>query len=266
MQDMQFVWRGLEKVRESGPLVLSVTNYVAANLNANGLLAVGASPIMTHQVEEIEDLTAISGAVVCNMGIPAGSLPEALYRAGECANRLNKVLVFDPVGAGASKYRNKVCEKLLDCASPDIIRGNASEIIALAGQSGAARGVDSTHGTMEARDAAGALATKYGCTVCVSGETDLVTDGNREILIANGNEMMPRITGLGCTASALAGAFAAVMDDNVEAVSACMTILGIAGETAAEKAAGPATLQTGIIDTLFTMSREEITEKARISS
>ncbi|BDQ34275.1 hydroxyethylthiazole kinase [Pseudodesulfovibrio portus] len=266
MQNIEYVRQGLEKVRSGSPLVLSVTNYVAANLNANGLLAVGASPIMTHQAEEIEDLVSIAGAVVCNMGIPAGTLPEALYRAGECANRLGKILVFDPVGAGASEYRNRVCRKLLSCASPDIIRGNASEIIALAGQSGATRGVDSTHGSLEARDAATALATKYGCTVCVSGETDLVTDGNREILIVNGHEMMPRITGLGCTASALAGAFAAVMDDTVEAVTACMAVLGIAGELAAETAAGPASLQTGIIDTLFTLSGEEIAERARISS
>ena len=265
MQNAEYVWQGLEKVREAGPLVLSVTNYVAANLNANGLLAVGASPIMTHQVEEIEDLTAISGAVVCNMGIPAGSLPEALYRAGECANRLGRPLIFDPVGVGASQYRNQVCARLLEIASPDIIRGNASEIIALAGQSGATKGVDSTHGSLEARSAAAGLAKKYACAVCVSGETDLITDGAREILIKNGHAMMPRITGLGCTASALAGTFAAVMDDMVEALTACMAILSISGEIGAEQATGPASLQVGIIDALYSLSKEEIEARARIS-
>ena len=266
MQNVACIWRGLDAVRKAAPLVLSVTNYVAANLNANGLLAVGASPIMTHQVEEIEDLTNISGAVVVNMGIPAGTLPEALYRAGECANRLGRPLIFDPVGVGASQYRNRVCAKLLEIASPDIIRGNASEIIALAGQSGATKGVDSTHGTMEARSAAKGLAGKYACTVCVSGEIDLITDGNREILIDNGHAMMPRITGLGCTATALAGAFAAVVDDTVEALTACMATLSIAGEIAAEKSAGPASLQTGIIDKLYTLTKEEIEARAKISA
>lgn len=265
MQNTEYIWQGLEKVRASAPLVLSVTNYVAANLNANGLLAVGASPIMTHQVEEIEDLTAISGAVVANMGIPAGTLPEALYLAGQCANRLGKPLIFDPVGVGASRYRNQVCAKLLEVASPDIIRGNASEIIALAGQSRATKGVDSTHGTMEARSAAKALAKEYACAVCVSGEIDLITDGTREILIDNGHAMMPRITGLGCTATALAGAFAAVVDDMVEAVAACMATLAIAGEIAAEQATGPASLQTGIIDTLYTLTKEQIKTRAKIS-
>lgn len=266
MQGADFVWQGLERVRESGPLVLSVTNYVAANLNANGLLAVGASPVMTHQVEEIEDLVRIAGGVVVNMGIPAGKLPDAMYRAGECANRSGKPLVFDPVGAGASQYRNRVCAKLLAVSSPDIIRGNASEILALAGQGQATKGVDSAHGSLEARSAARGLAEKHGCAVCVSGEIDLVTDGKREILIDNGHAMMPRITGLGCTASALAGAFAAVMDDMVEALAACMAVLSVAGEIGAEQAAGPASLQTGIIDALYTLSKEQIKERAKISA
>ncbi|MBG0790603.1 MAG: hydroxyethylthiazole kinase [Desulfovibrionaceae bacterium] len=265
MSDAAFVWRGLKKVRMTGPLVLSVTNYVAANLNANGLLAVGASPVMTHQPEEIEDLVAISGAVVCNMGIPAGTLPEALYKAGACANTLSKPLVFDPVGAGASGYRNLVCERLLQAASPDVIRGNGSEIIALAGQSGATKGVDSTHGALEARSAAVGLAKQHSCVVCVSGETDLVTDGKREILIRNGHPMMPRITGLGCTATALVAAFAAVVEDTMEAVAGAMTVLAIAGEIAAKQAAGPASLQTGIIDLLYTMTNEEIDTCAHIS-
>lgn len=266
MQEAKYIWQGLEKIREAGPLVLSVTNYVAANLNANGLLAVGASPVMTHQAEEIEDLVTISGAVVANMGIPAGELPEALYKAGECANRLDKPLVFDPVGVGASQFRNQVSTTFLEIASPDIIRGNASEIIALAGQNGATKGVDSAHGSLEAQPAAKILAEKYVCTVCVSGEVDLITDGNRRILIDNGNAMMPRITGLGCTATALAGACAAVMEDRVEAMAACMAILGIAGEMAAEKATGPASLQTGIIDALYGMSRKDIENRLKVIS
>lgn len=265
MAESAFIWKGLEKVRETGPLVLSITNYVAANLNANGLLAIGASPVMTHQPDEIDDLVAISGAVVCNMGIPAGTLPEALYRAGACANKLSKPLVFDPVGAGASGYRNQVCAKLLETASPDVIRGNGSEIIALAGQSGATKGVDSTQGALEARSAAKGLAIQHACVVCVSGETDLITDGNHEIRITNGHPMMPRITGLGCTATALVAAFAAVVEDKAEAVAGAMSILSIAGEIAAEHAAGPASLQTGIIDILYTMAQKDIEQRARIS-
>jgi hydroxyethylthiazole kinase len=243
-----------------------VTNYVAANLNANGLLAVGASPIMTHQPAEIDDLVAISNAVVVNMGIPAGTLPEAMYLAGQSANSHAKPLVFDPVGVGASTYRNQVCSTLLAKSLPDVIRGNASEIMALAGQSCATKGVDSSHGTLEAQSAAELLARQYDCAVCVSGEVDLVTDGDREFRVSNGHVMMPRITGLGCTASALAGAFAAVMDDAVVALAACMCVLGIAGEMAVETAHGPATLQLGIIDALYSMSKKDILKRAKIES
>ncbi|QJB57541.1 hydroxyethylthiazole kinase [Pseudodesulfovibrio sp. zrk46] len=265
MNELDFIWNALEAVRKSGPLILSVTNYVAANLNANALLAVGASPIMSHQVAEIEDLVTISSAVVVNMGIPADTLPEALYLAGQCANTMGKPLIFDPVGAGASSYRNKVCNKLLTTSSPDIIRGNASEIMALAGQSRATKGVDSLHGTTEASSSAIELAKQYNCTVCVSGAVDLITDGNRSLFVGNGHSMMPRITGLGCTATALAGAFAAVVKDKVDALTSCMAILGIAGEIAAESSNGPGSLQIGIVDKLFNISREEIEMKINLS-
>lgn len=264
MQHVDFIFQGLRKVREQHPLVLAITNYVTANINANALLAIGASPIMSHQIKEMEDITKIADAVVANMGIPVDSLSESLIMAGQFANRMGKPLIFDPVGVGASEYRNQLSEKMLTLTSPDIIKGNASEIMALSGQSETTSGVDSSHGSLEAVTAAIELAKRNHCTICVSGEVDLITDGEKKFFIYNGHPMMARITGMGCTAGVLSGAFAAVIEDKTKAMTSCMAVLGIAGEIAAEQASGPATLQLHLIDTLYSLTRDQIESRLKL--
>ncbi|WP_027179652.1 hydroxyethylthiazole kinase [Maridesulfovibrio bastinii] len=265
MENIDFIYSALEKVRSTSPLVLSITNYVTANINANTLLAVGASPIMSHQIKEVEDLTRISDAVVTNMGIPLDNLVESIFLAGKWANKIGKPLIFDPVGVGASKFRNEICAKMLNSTSPDIIKGNASEIMALAGQENSTKGVDSSHASIEAEEAARLIALKYSCTVCVSGEIDLITDGCRKFLIENGHPLMARITGLGCSAGVLAGAFATTSNDKTESMVSCMAVLGIAGEIAAETAEGPASMQLKIIDKLYTITKSEIENRLKLS-
>ena len=203
------LWADVQAVRQQAPLVHSVTNFVVMNFNANMLLAAGASPIMAHAVEEVPNMVAIAQAVAVNIGtLDAQWVPTM---ALQTARLLGKPAVLDPVGAGASAYRNRTLAYLLARGKPSIIRGNASEILSLAGVAGASRGVDSAAASSEALHSARALSEQFNCVVCVSGEQDYVLGpAGACAVLANGHPWMTRVTGVGCSASALVTAFAAV--------------------------------------------------------
>lgn len=253
--------KDLNALREKKPLVTNITNYVVTNSTANALLAIGASPIMTHAVEEVEDLMNISSSLVINLGTVARTYLEAMPVAWAAANKKGIPVVLDPVGAGASRVRTEQPVNMLARYKPAIIRGNGSEIMTLAGEAGAAKGVDSTHGADAAEVAAKVLAGVHKCAVVVSGEVDLITDGEQVVRVSGGSEMMPLVTGLGCTASALCGAFAPVSACPFEAAVHAMVVMKVAGEMAAEKAEGPGTLQLHFYDTLYTMGAKDIEQR-----
>jgi hydroxyethylthiazole kinase len=259
MPDADTVFRDIEAIRAKNPVVLSITNYVVTNTTANALLALGASPIMSHAVEEMAELVAISGAVVINLGTVAPEYLAAMGPAWKAANEARVPVVLDPVGAGASMLRTATPLALLDSHRPFIIRGNASEILTLAGNSAsAARGVDSTMASDAAGSAARALAMKHNCAVVVSGETDLVTEGVATVRVLGGSPLMPRVTGLGCTATALCAAFAAVNGNPLEAALHASITMKVAGEMAAAKADGPGTLQLHLYDALYNMTAQDV--------
>lgn len=258
------VWADLEKLRAARPLVLSVTNYVVANSTANALLALGASPIMSHAVAEMDDLAAISATVVLNLGSLDDSYPAAMLAAGRAANAKGAPVILDPVGMGASRLRTDTARGLVETVRCAVIRGNASEIMALAGSTAAVKGVDSLHGSDEAETAAVSLARQLGCAVVVSGAEDIVADGTRLARVANGHPLMPLVTGLGCTATALCGAFAAVCADSFQAAWSAMAVMGVCGELAAEGAAGPGSLQMRFYDALYGLSREGLAARLRV--
>lgn len=263
--DYKNVWNGVEKIRKNSPLVHNITNYVAMNNTANALLAIGASPVMAHAVEEVEDMVNIASALVINIGTLSEKWIKAMEKSMKAAAEKGIPIVFDPVGAGATQYRTDTCLHLLNLANPAIIRGNASEIMALDNANIKTKGVDSTHSSDSAFEAAHNLAKNYNCVVSVSGETDLITDGERDIRIENGDSMMPKVTALGCTASAITGAFAAVMEPQIEAAAAAMAVMGICGEIAVEKSSGPATLQLNILDAFYNIDLEEIKARLKMS-
>ncbi|MFV0422915.1 hydroxyethylthiazole kinase [Oleidesulfovibrio sp.] len=253
MSEHDFVWDAVQRVRTGGPLVHNITNYVVMNNTANALLAAGASPIMAHAREEVEELAGLVSALVLNIGTLSLPWIEAMFVAGNVAAQRGVPIVVDPVGAGASVLRTETSIKLLAELKPSILRGNASEILAVAGAKGATKGVDSTHKASDAADAARAIATQYGCTVVVSGVEDFVTDGKREALIFGGHDIMPKVTGMGCTASAIVGAHAAVADYPFEGAVAGMAVMAVAGTIAARKAKGPGSFQVNFIDALYGM-------------
>ncbi len=263
MKDITLI-EDLRLVREKSPLVHNITNYVAMNNTANALLAIGASPVMAHAIEEVRDMVDIANVLVLNIGTLSEKWVDAMLIAGDAANVRGIPVVFDPVGAGATPYRNKVAASIIKICKPSVIRGNASEIMSLAKENTATKGVDSTTSSNSAIFAAQRLALETGAIVVISGAEDFITDGKAVQSVKNGSPLMSKVTGMGCTATSIIGAFAAVNTNYLMAATHAMAIMGVAGELAAKKSEGPGTLQLYFLDALYTLTAETLSERVRI--
>ena len=241
----------LEAIRRRHPLVHSITNLVAMNFSANVLLALGASPLMAHAMDELEEIAGKADATILNIGTPDNSQAEAMLLTGKTMNAVHKPVVLDPAGAGFTAYRTRIALRLLNDCQPTIVKGNATEIMALAGMSVHSKGMDSEVGAEEAIEAAQILAERHHTIVVVSGPTDYITDGTQVTSIGWGSPLMSRITAMGCSASAVAGAFAAVNPNPFAAAVHGMTAMGLAGQRAARTATTPGTFPTCFIDELY---------------
>ena len=240
-------------VRSQKPLVHNITNYVVMNNSANALLAIGASPVMAHWKDEMEEMTAIAGALVINIGTLDSEWVEGMKAAGVAASRRGTPIVLDPVGAGATSQRATAALELIELCRPTIIRGNASEIMALVDAGVKSKGVDSSAASSDAVEAAKNLARESGAVVVISGETDYITDGNVVHTVDGGDPIMTAVTGMGCTATALTGAFAAVCKDPMTAAVAAMAVMSAAGERAAAQARGNGSMQMHFLDELYNL-------------
>jgi len=246
----------LHLIRQHGPIVHNLTNLVVMQTTANVLLALGASPIMAHAKEELADIIAIANSFVINMG----TLDETWVQASEIgqreALRQGIPIIFDPVGVGASQYRTRIAKKILN-DGVQILRGNPSEILALLRDDIKTKGVDSYYQSNEAIDAAKILADTYQCIVVISGETDVIIGRNSEAFVPYGSSLFTHVTGMGCAATAVIGAFAAMNNDCFHAATHAMTIFTLAGQIAATQSHGPASFYTRLIDTLFSLKMTE---------
>jgi len=260
----------LEAIRDRSPLIHNITNLVVTNITANALLALGASPAMVENTEESAELARVATALVINLGTISSEKAAAMRLAAQAAQQAKTPWVMDPVAVGALAYRSRVARELL-ASKPDVVRGNASEIMALAAQAGlvqpaaGGKGVDSLLQSEAALEAAKALAAAQNGVVVVSGAVDYVTDGTRVAGIANGHPIMTRVTGMGCTATALIGAFLAVEKNAFAAAVQAMVVMGVAGEMAVEMAGGPGSFQVAFLDVLYALEAPAILEKARLS-
>jgi len=252
------VFADLCRIRQEKPLVVNITNNVVTNFTANALLALGASPAMTHAPADAAELAAQAQALVLNMGTPSEEYVASMEAATRTANAAGVPVVFDPVAAGATAWRREVVKRVLGAGRLAAVRGNASEILALAGENARSRGADSLHGSNEAREAARSVARRLVCPVCVSGETDVVTDGRACRILAGGHAMMTLVTGMGCAATALVGAFAAVNPDAFAALVHAMAVMSTAGSLAAAGATGPGSLQIRFLDVLYTLTEADL--------
>ncbi len=261
--DPAAVWRTLAAIRARAPLVHNITNLVVTNSTANALLAVGASPAMVEGVDEVAEFAAVAAALVVNLGTMSSDRAAAIRLAVAAAVAAGRPWVLDPVAVGVINYRTGLAREVIR-RKPAAIRGNASEILALAGEGGGGKGVDSAAGAEAAVATAQHLASQTGSAVAVTGATDYITDGTKVIAVRNGHPMMTRVTGLGCTATAIIGACLAVEPDTLAATAHGLVIIGIAGEIAAERARGSGSLQMEILDALYLLDETTIRERARI--
>ncbi|WP_379132127.1 hydroxyethylthiazole kinase [Paenibacillus sp. sgz500958] len=258
----------LSKVRLQNPLIHNITNIVVANFSANGLLALGASPFMADAREEVKDVAAMAGAVVLNIGTLNESLIASMKLAGEAANRHGVPVVFDPVGAGATAYRNEVTRELLGEMRLTALRGNAAEVAHIAGEHWSGKGVDAGEGSGDVVEIARKSAVKLGCIVALTGKEDIITDGEVTYVSSSGDAILTRVTGTGCLLSAVLGAFLAVGKDNpLEAAAEAISFYGVAAEIAAglTEGKGPGSFQIEFLNQLALVTPEEYTERARIS-
>lgn len=264
------LWADVLSVRACSPLVHSITNFVVMNFNANVLLAMGASPVMAHAHEEVTDMVGIAQSLVLNIGTLEPYWIESMRLALQAAQMKGIPTVLDPVGAGATRYRNECIELLLKTASPSVIRGNASEIMSVAGSAVQTRGVDSSAAAQDALQSARALAQSTAGVVCISGPVDHVLDAaGRHASLSNGHEWMTRITGVGCSATALVGAFCAVQPDAWRATVAAMAYLGVVGEVAAQKVqtqgAGVGSMPAALLDQLQLLDQHTFMSKLKLT-
>ena len=250
--------RNLRAVRERKPLVHNITNFVVMNYTANALLAMGASPVMAHSIDEVEEMVSHAGALVLNIGTLTGEWVTAMIAAGRKATEKEIPIVLDPVGAGATRLRTESARKILSQIRVSVLRGNASEILSLQDQNSRTKGVDAVHDVDEATRAAGILAAQLGSTLAITGPVDLITDGRRVVRVANGHPLMASVTGTGCTATAAIGAFLAVDPDPVSAAATALAFFGLAGEVAGDSAAAPGSFMIKMLDALFTIKPEEL--------
>ena len=240
-------------VRTQSPLVHNITNYVVMNNSANALLAIGASPVMAHWVSEMEEMTAIAGALVLNIGTLDDKWIDGMLIAGKAAMRRGTPIVLDPVGVGATSQRTEAAMKIIEQCRPTIIRGNASEIMALVDASVKSKGVDSSASSDNALESAKRLAVDTGAVVVISGATDYITNGTDVYTVEGGNPIMTTVTGMGCTSTAIVGAFAAVVEDPMVAATAAMAVMSLAGERAAEYSRGNGSMQVNFLDELYNL-------------
>ncbi len=258
------IYQSIEEIRKQAPVVHNITNYVAMNNSANALLALGASPVMAHAEDEMEEMVGIAAALVINIGTLSEAWISSMFEAAHQARIKGIPIVLDPVGAGATSYRTQTARELISSEPPSVIRGNASEIMALFDNKAKTRGVDSAANSGDALAIAKKISAESNCVVCVSGQTDYVVGCDKVIKIHNGHPLMTRVTGLGCTASALCGAFVAVEKDAHVAVAQAMAVMGIAGEMAAQRAAGPGSLQMHFLDILYGLEQEDISRLFKV--
>ena len=245
-------------IRGRGPLVHHITNLVVMNFTANVTLGFGAQPVMAHAPEELEQMTSFAGTLILNIGTLERAWIEAMLVAGRAAARRGTPIVLDPVGAGATQLRTDTARRLLGELPIAVLRGNAGEILAVAGETGKTRGVDSLAGGHEAADAAAGLARELKTVVAITGAEDRVTDGTVTYLVRNGHPMLCRVTGTGCAATTAIGCFVAVapQGERCFATAAALAIYGRAAELAASLSAGPGSFVPALLDAIHRVPQD----------
>lgn len=263
---LEVVGQALEKVRRVNPLIHNITNVVVTHFTANGLLALGASPVMAYAKQEVADMARIAGALVLNIGTLNETEVEAMILAGESANRHGVPVIFDPVGAGATPYRTATARTIVENIDISILRGNAAEIANVMGEPWQIKGVDAAQGDQDVAVLARKAAKHWNTIVAITGREDVISDGHTVYRIRNGHPILTKVTGTGCLLSAVIGAFAAVEDDLLLAGASALACYGVAAEKAAKKSAadGPGSFQVQFLNELSALCAADVMQMAKV--
>ncbi|MBU3180745.1 hydroxyethylthiazole kinase [Clostridium psychrophilum] len=266
----------LNNLREKTPLVHQITNNVTINDCANITLAIGGSPVMAEDIHEVREMVSLASSLVLNIGILNTGSIEAMIAAGKKANELNIPVILDPVGVGATSYRNESCKKIMGEVKLAVIRGNLSEIKLIYGIDTVTRGVDasesfdvSSNEFAKAKEMARNFAEKFNTVVAITGEVDIITDGKNLYTVSNGHKMMSRVTGTGCMCTAVIGCYLGAGKNNLIAALAGVVSMGISGETAYERLdkeiEGSGTFRVKMIDAMYNLCENEINKRSKIN-
>lgn len=257
------------KVRNKGPLIHHLTNIVTINDCANVTLAIGGSPVMATSIEEVAEMANLSDALVINLGTIHRENYESMIVAGQAANKKGIPVIVDPVGVGATSFRTEKAKDFLKQVRVSIVRGNVTEIYALIGGDSQTRGVDAGEVIgISISELAFKAAHQLKATIVISGKKDIVCDGNKQIIIENGDVWLTKITGTGCMTASLIASFAGVTDDYFHAAVAGMSTMSLAGENAKKaliETEGIGTYRVKLIDEIFNMNGQIWEERIRLS-
>jgi hydroxyethylthiazole kinase len=254
-----------ERIKKQKPLIHQITNFVVMNDTANITLSIGALPVMAHSEEEINEMTGIADALVLNVGTLDPDWVVSMKIAGKKANSVGIPVILDPVGAGATTYRTKTCLDLLKNLHITVLRGNSGEIGAISGTGGEVKGVESVSDIKNAEGVAIKLSEEFGCLVAISGKYDLIVDKKNIYYVDNGHELLKTLTGTGCMATAVIGAFCAVEKDYSLATACAYAVYGLAAEIAARNVRGPGSFKVAFFDAIYNLTSEEILQGVKIT-
>ena len=240
----------LKLIEERHPLVHNITNYVAMNMVANSLLAIGASPIMARSPKEVEEIAAGCDALALNLGTLEEDSAQAMILAGKSAYHHHKPIVFDPVGVGATAFRRNTADIIIKACHPTVIKGNAAEIMALYTHQIGNASIDSSVDTQQVESIAKLLATNLNCVIVVSGHKDIITDGSQIAYVPDGHPLMARVTAMGCSATGIIGAFLAINPNPFDASLHAMQAMGLVGKRAGGVSRGNGSMMINFLDEL----------------
>ena len=263
------IFANLSTVKEKSPLIHHITNYVTVNDCANVVLAIGASPVMADDLEEVAEMVGFASALVLNIGTLNSRTIESMLVAGLRAKELGVPVILDPVGVGATKLRTNTAEKLIRELKPEVIRGNMSEIKVLAGLEVAIKGVDSLADEQDSAIIAKKLASELSCVIAITGKTDVVSDGRRVCLLDNGHRILADVTGTGCLTTSLVGTFCGATNDYFTAAVAGIISMGLAGEMAQatlHHGEGIGTFRVRLLDSIYNLTPEILAREGKISN
>lgn len=261
MELLKAICESLTLVKERSPLIHQITNYVTVNDCANIVLALGGSPVMADDIDEVEQMVSFAGALVINLGTLNQRTIESMIAAGKKANNLGIPVVLDPVGVGATQLRTNTAQELLKEVKMSIVRGNMSEIKILSGLNVEIKGVDSIADDADGKEIAVKLSKKLNCIIAITGVVDVIAEGDRVCLISNGHKILSMVTGTGCMSTALIGTYAGVTKDYFTAAVAGVMTMGLAGELAQKSLSmeeGIGTFKVRLFDEIYKMNSETI--------